>query len=464
MRTTIFLIVIALMLQLSSCEETGEKGSLVVTGVSAVSEAAPLAISPMKIQTNSTVNVMHPSDIKFFVTEFWVAKELVDKGVTDDFKWYKIGESNALKSVSEYYFETDDLPEGTYQSIKLVFKNIVQREAIYQNNSSQLVVMQSSLDETTCPDDKIITNCFSKKGNFVVQQGVFQLASSGETIRGFKVKAGETTTIKWMLGAPGAQLTDCSFEWVDSNSNGQWDCGIDSNQNTQCKVNMPMFTFQVDDGEEEPVEEDFVLTPNAVTDLDGFTYYSVKIGDQIWLASNLRTRYLNDNTFIANRLDSMAWSDAGFRLQEPSQTVYNGNSELLQNYYGRLYNGYAIKTGKLCPQGWHVPTIDEWKKLFNHLGENAGGKMKEPGFDNWKSPNEGGNNLSRFWALPAGRRFINSQFTDLGESAWWWTSTVYGEGMLEVIKLGHSTNMPVHSIPDTRFDPAFGASCRCIKD
>lgn len=350
MRTTIFLIVIALMLQLSSCEETGEKGSLVVTGVSAVSEAAPLAISPMKIQTNSTVNVMHPSDIKFFVTEFWVAKELVDKGVTDDFKWYKIGESNALKSVSEYYFETDDLPEGTYQSIKLVFKNIVQREAIYQNNSSQLVVMQSSLDETTCPDDKIIANCFSKKGNFVVQQGVFQLASSGETIRGFKVKAGETTTIKWMLGAPGAQLTDCSFEWVDSNSNGQWDCGIDSNQNTQCKVNMPMFTFQVDDGEEEPVEEDFVLTPNAVTDLDGFTYYSVKIGDQIWLASNLRTRYLNDNTFIANRLDSMSWSDAGFRLQEPSQTVYNGNSDLLQNYYGRLYNGYAVKTGKLYPQ------------------------------------------------------------------------------------------------------------------
>ncbi|MGQ9621044.1 MAG: FISUMP domain-containing protein [Bacteroidales bacterium] len=49
-------------------------------------------------------------------------------------------------------------------------------------------------------------------------------------------------------------------------------------------------------------------------------------------------------------------------------------------------NWYVVNTGLLCPVGWQVPTMEEWKTLINYLGGEtvAGDKLKDPSF--WFCP------------------------------------------------------------------------------
>lgn len=94
--------------------------------------------------------------------------------------------------------------------------------------------------------------------------------------------------------------------------------------------------------------------------------------------------------------------------------VYENNSALLETY-GLLYNWYLVNSGTICPQGWHIPSDTEWKKLEKFLGmsdadadkENAwrgagtGGKLKETGTAHWADQNVASNS-SEFTALPGG--------------------------------------------------------------
>ena len=101
--------------------------------------------------------------------------------------------------------------------------------------------------------------------------------------------------------------------------------------------------------------------------------------------------------------------------------------------YGRLYNWYAIKTGKLAPKGWHVPTDDEWKVLTDYVGgigvEGIIG-LKEAGTIHWNSPNEGGTNETGFTALPGGSSTCNNeQFNFIGNYGYWWSATEAGDGV-----------------------------------
>lgn len=103
-----------------------------------------------------------------------------------------------------------------------------------------------------------------------------------------------------------------------------------------------------------------LISLGQVTDIDGNTYKTVTIGEQTWMAEDLKTATYNDGTEIPNvtvtednELDSLnkgayAWYD---------------NEESRGETYGALYNWYAVKTGKLCPDGWHVPSDEEWKEF-----------------------------------------------------------------------------------------------------
>ena len=79
---------------------------------------------------------------------------------------------------------------------------------------------------------------------------------------------------------------------------------------------------------------------------------------------------------------------------------------MIQLVMEQLYNWYAVNTGKLCPEGWHVPTDDEWTILTDYLGGKsvAGGKLKETGTSHWLSPNTGATNETGFTGLPTGYR------------------------------------------------------------
>jgi len=110
---------------------------------------------------------------------------------------------------------------------------------------------------------------------------------------------------------------------------------------------------------------------------NGYNYKTVKIGSQWWFAENLQTTQYNDGTSISNVTDWFAWRT----LTTDAYCWYNNDAATYRNLYGALYNWYAVKTGKLCPSGWHVPSNDEWTILSDYLGGGnvAGGKLKETG-------------------------------------------------------------------------------------
>ena len=115
---------------------------------------------------------------------------------------------------------------------------------------------------------------------------------------------------------------------------------------------------------------------------------------------------------------------------------YN-NSESYCDIYGGLYQwdemmDYTTQEGTqgICPDGWHIPTDDEWTVLTNYLGgiAIAGGKMKstgtiEEGTGLWYDPNEGATNLSGFTGLPGGYRHYDGGFRNVGYFAIFWSST-----------------------------------------
>ena len=97
-------------------------------------------------------------------------------------------------------------------------------------------------------------------------------------------------------------------------------------------------------------------TNQGVTDIEENIYKIVKIGDQIWLAENLKTTKYQDGTAIPNVAVAATWEG----LTTGAYCWYNNNETDNKKTYGALYNWYAINTGKLCPTGWHVPSDAEW--------------------------------------------------------------------------------------------------------
>ena len=164
------------------------------------------------------------------------------------------------------------------------------------------------------------------------------------------------------------------------------------------------------------------VTYGTLTDQDGNVYKTVAIGTQTWMAENLRTTTYNDGTAIPNVTDDDEWSD----LTTGAYCNYNNttNTDTIATY-GRLYNWYAVNTGKLSPTGWHVPTDAEWSTLTDYLGgaSVAGGKLKETGTTHWLSPNTGATNETGFTALPGGYRGTSGAFYSVGGNGYWWSAT-----------------------------------------
>ncbi len=164
---------------------------------------------------------------------------------------------------------------------------------------------------------------------------------------------------------------------------------------------------------------------SIVSDIDGNTYKTVQIGTQVWMAENLKIAKYNDGTMIPNITDDNLWSNL-----TSGAWVYCNNDASNNSKYGKLYNWYAVspttnENKNLCPRGWHVPTNAEWTVLIDYLGgaSVAGGKMKEAGTKNWKTPNRDATNTSLFTGLPGGYRYSNGNYSDIGDGGDWWSST-----------------------------------------
>jgi uncharacterized protein (TIGR02145 family) len=178
-----------------------------------------------------------------------------------------------------------------------------------------------------------------------------------------------------------------------------------------------------------------------VTDIDGNIYPTIIIGEQQWMAENLRvTRYTNGDSILAGQ-DDLTWQGAS----EGMWASYN-NDESNDILYGKLYNWYVVAdTRNVCPDGWRVPTNNDWKQLMDSIdgaawGNNnlLGNKLKSRlQYDSplgqpwdtdehprWDShPRRFGTDDYGFSALPAGGKDPFEGFLNRGTHAYFWSST-----------------------------------------
>lgn len=165
-------------------------------------------------------------------------------------------------------------------------------------------------------------------------------------------------------------------------------------------------------------EDKPVYSGETVTDIDGNVYNTVKIGNQLWMAENLRVTRYNDGTPIPFIFEKNAWANT----RRGAFCWYNNEEK-----WGTLYNFFAVDSFRLAPDGWHVPTHQDWTALSDFLGgeEVAGGKLKETGAVRWYSPNNSATNDYWFTAVPGGFRSLDGTFSSFGGGAYWWSSTIY---------------------------------------
>jgi uncharacterized protein (TIGR02145 family) len=139
----------------------------------------------------------------------------------------------------------------------------------------------------------------------------------------------------------------------------------------------------------------YKVSLNKISDVEGNIYKIVRIGARWWMAENLRTtRYQNGDLIGTSNPINL---DLTSTTNPKYQWAYGGN-ESNASTYGRLYTWHALTDSRnLCPEGWHVPSDDEWHTLALYLDNNAtlegieseiaGGKLKETGTVRWKTPN-----------------------------------------------------------------------------
>ncbi len=184
---------------------------------------------------------------------------------------------------------------------------------------------------------------------------------------------------------------------------------------------------------------------DEVVDIDGNIYKTVKMGDQWWMAENLKATHYNDGTIIAKNTQS-SWMS----LTVGSYEWPNKNQNNIERY-GLLYNWKAIESGELCPVGWHVPSYDELTSLVIYCG----------GANNAREVLE---DSICFNALPAG--IVNGFGAVQFNQGWYfWSNSTWYDSQYNVTRM---YNLQIDGASSVLFNnmasPQLGLSVRCLKD
>ncbi|NJO91575.1 MAG: hypothetical protein HC831_23400, partial [Chloroflexia bacterium] len=224
---------------------------------------------------------------------------------------------------------------------------------------------------------------------------------------------------------------------------------------------------------------EYIIESGTVTDVQGNTYKTIKIGDQWWMAENLKSTHYSDGTAINYAADSATWVNLG---KTGLGYCYYDNESSNATPYGVIYNWQTAMRSSttesvqgVCPSGWHLPSDEEWKTLEKSLGmsdveannsgwrgNEEGNALKDDGADYWLSNNTG-TNTSGFTAVGSGYRTGNAQddnFYSLTDYAEFWTSTFDGgdDAWYRILRYSESRIRREHYLR------SYGRSVRCVKN
>lgn len=220
-----------------------------------------------------------------------------------------------------------------------------------------------------------------------------------------------------------------------------------------------------------------VIGQTTVTDIDGNVYPIVVIGEQEWMAENLRTgRYVNGEV-----IPESSGGENWVNTLDGAWIVYDHDAQN-GSLYGKLYNWYAVNDLRgLCPAGWRVPTDEEWHELTLFLdaetwgnNNNAGTLLKSRRQVNsplgdafattehprWDAHDQRyGTDESDFGALPAGNYTTTGGFLHKGSYGYFWSATESSDEYAYTRVLMHSHK----GMSRSAYAKNTGLSVRCIK-
>jgi len=211
---------------------------------------------------------------------------------------------------------------------------------------------------------------------------------------------------------------------------------------------------------------------DRICDIDGNCYQTIQIGDQLWMAENLKVTHYNNGEEITNITNDGEW----YGLSTGAYGDYDNNPTNSETY-GRLYNWYTVDDSRgLCMDGWHVPSDDEYKELEIFLGmseseandtgwrgTNEGSKLAGNA-DLWNSGNLENNSefgTSGFSAFPAGyRRNSTATYDTMGYNGYFWSSSETSSNSAWNRELYYNTSYVYRSY----YNKHYGFSVRCLGD
>lgn len=238
------------------------------------------------------------------------------------------------------------------------------------------------------------------------------------------------------------------------------------------------------------IKPDYIITTDGPTlgtfiDLrDGKEYVTVTIENQEWMAENLA--YLpsvNQVTDGSEDVDGAYYYVYGYSGTDVSEATATEN----YNTYGVLYNWNAAMAGGttsntnpsgvqgVCPDGWHLPSNEEWNELqlaigisideidvLGWHGTNEGSKLagNEELWINGELKNSSEFNSTGFTGLPSGYRSNEGEFSLIGNNTWWWSATQNTSEGAYYIKLDYNNS----SLFFLHYYKSCGYSVRCVRD
>ena len=221
--------------------------------------------------------------------------------------------------------------------------------------------------------------------------------------------------------------------------------------------------------------DDFVCGENLTDARDSQVYSTIQIGNQCWMQENL-----NVGTMITSCDGGHVGtcSDQGQSAQHQGTDCDNiqkycyGDDVNNCNEYGGLYQYQQSTCGTsspgqgICPEGWRLPSDNEWKTLEMYLGMTPPDAAQSGAWRNTGSVGSqladftsGGDNASGFSGLPGGFRLANGSFDNLGTSANFWSSSPSGGSAWS--RTLHSSSVGVYRNTNGQ---ANGFSVRCLRD
>jgi len=240
-----------------------------------------------------------------------------------------------------------------------------------------------------------------------------------------------------------------------------------------CEKERDELTADPDSGSEVVI----ILDSTVVIDIDSNVYKTVKIGNQIWMAENLKVTHYADGRELSyfNEVNGVK-EPALFRFHFDGVSY---DPDIQMDVDGELYNwhaardtvssGDALKVQGICPDGWHLPSMAEWRELEEFVctqgyrGRESLALKSEQG---WKN-GMGGDDVYGFDAVPSGSTlqrhwtmYYGNGYFYVGKASLWWTSNSVDENNADFIGLYYSSS----EIERGTVKKEAGMAVRCVKD